>query len=355
MSRVVVCSIVTKSHLSHARTLAQTLRAHDPEAELHVLLADRVDGAFDPETEPFHLIPLESLGGAHADAVKRMTFYYSPVELCCGLRGLLHQYMLDHTSADAWVFLDADIMVCASLAPVFAQLATASIVLNPHRTTPAPLAAADPEELNVLRSGVYNAGFVAIRRTDEARRFVRWFAERLERFAFDDHTVYRNRALFADQLWLNLVPGYFREVQFCTHPGANLAHWNLLERSITRDESGRFMANGEPLLFVHFSGWDIERPSLVSRYAPAPEFDGNVSWGALGRLYREKLLANGYESTSDAPYAFASFEDGTHITPMDRHYYYDRLLDGTWSSGSPFRAAVVPRADRGRSWRRFFA
>ena len=65
-----------------------------------------------------------------------MSFYYSPFELSCALRGMLHEYVLHRTAASAWLFLDSDILVCASLKPIFDQLAGTSILLNPHVTTP---------------------------------------------------------------------------------------------------------------------------------------------------------------------------------------------------------------------------
>ena len=208
MSEHIVCTIITKSYIPYARTLASTLGEHNPNSKLFVLLADRVDGYFEPSGEPFHLIHLEYL--PEQQVVEKMCFYYTPFELCCALRGMLHEYMFEQTSAQSWLFLDSDIMVFNSLDSVFEQLEQTSILLNPHCTTPVNRKYVEPHERDLLRSGLYNAGFLGLRRTNEARAFISWFKERLASYCFHDYDHYNGgiagRGFFVDQLWLNLVP-----------------------------------------------------------------------------------------------------------------------------------------------------
>jgi hypothetical protein len=338
-ARPTFCTIVTKSHLSLARALARSITANHPAAQIYVLLADRLDGLFDPLAEPFHLLSLEDLG--HAETIRQMTFYYTPFELCCALRPFLHDYLWRETTAASWVFLDSDIHVVSALTDTFDALDSASLLLNPHNNAPPRPEFAQITELGGLTHGVFNGGFLGVRRSEPARQFIDWFADRMIRYCF-----FNVPGLFVDQAWLGHVPHYFRDVHSYTHPGANLGHWNLYQRNLTTDDRGSIHADGKPLLFVHFSGWRIDEPTIVSRqYAPAYEklqLPQTHVWGELGLRYRAALMENGYEQCRNWPYAFAQFDDGAPITPAMRHHYYNQLWSGPRQPGmpSPFSRAA---------------
>ena len=336
MSSIVYCTIVTKSHLAYARTLATTLAEHNPQSKFFVLLADRIDGYFNPGEEPFELITLEELTD-QAD-IQRMCFYYTPSELCFCLRAWLHEYMLQKTTFTKWIYFDADIVVYHSLRKILDQLDNTSIILSPHL-----LSIDNPPSINVkairklesylLRNGgIFNGGFLALRRTEESKAFIKWFKEHLRMYGFDDRPMQSG-----DQFWLTCVPLYFREVSVQRDPGANLAYWNLYERTIEQDGSGKIQVNGEPLLFFHFAGFDMNTPNKISKYGiprgleivPNPIVE-------LVKNYYCLLIENGYEETKNYPYAFAEFDDGQTITPMMRRLYFNEIFHDKARKGSPF-------------------
>ncbi len=334
MSKRIVCTTITKSHLAYARTLAETLLEHNPDAVLYVLLVDRLDDAFDPTVEPFKLIRLEEL--PDQNLIEQMTFYYTPFELCCALRGALHHYIFETLSAESWIFLDSDVMVCHSLEEIFDQLSEVSILLSPHTGTPVSIDWA-AHEINFLSAGICNGGFLGLRRTDEACQFINWWKERLIYYSFSDLSIGDPRGLFVDQLWLNFVPLYFRDFKFLWHSGANIGHWNFHERQFAFNQSGTVTVDQQPLLFLHFSGWDLLNPYRISKYSLLPyEEQIDSPWGKMADFYREKLLKNGYEATSSLPYAFGTFRDGTPIDWTMRRGYYEELMQGKAKDGSPF-------------------
>jgi hypothetical protein len=329
-----ICTVITKSHLAYARVLARSVKKYHPDANVIVLLADRIDGCFNPAAEPFRVILLDQL--VDPKLAERMAFYYSAFELCCALRPMLHDFIWRNTPATQWVFLDSDIQVVGDMSDVFQTAATASILLNPHNTAPGTGNFVQTNEFIGLSAGEYNAGFLAIRRCDPSRLFIDWFMNRLARFCF-----YGVTGMFVDQLWLNHVPNYFRDVRVYTHPGANLAHWNLYQRTITDDGRGGWLVDGQPLMFAHFSGWDINKPEQITNYFGAyrnlqiPQMD---VWRQLAKEYRTALLENGYEQCHAWPYAFDRMEDGTAITQEMRRAYYEQVWTGKAPAGSPFQA-----------------
>jgi hypothetical protein len=331
MIKTAACTIVTKNYLSYARSLAKSFVMHNPESQFYVLLADQLDDSFDPTNEPFRIIYLDDL--PEQDVVEKMCFYYTPFELCCALRGFLHEYIYEKTDVDRWIFLDSDIMVFSSLDVVFDQLEYSSILLTPHYSSAhIEYATVHPEELCTVKSGLYNAGFLGLARTLETRQFITWFKARLKFFSLDDSS----KKLFVDQIWLNLIPAFFKKVDLCLEPGANIGHWNLYQRQLNKDHSGRFTANDKPVLFVHFSGWDIDNPSKVSIYSP--EYDCNTPkvWVEIAECYRSILIENEYFETEKYPYGFGKFYDGKIIENSFRRLYYDDQMMSQQITCSPF-------------------
>ena len=336
MSDMTYCTIVTKSHLSYVRVLAKTLAEHNSQSKLFVLLSDRIDGYFNPEIEPFELITIEELNDQ--EDIQRMCFYYTPSELCFCLRAWLHEYMFQNSTFEKWIYLDADIIVCHSLKRISDQLDHTSIMLSPHLINIDTPPSIDVKAIRRLESyllrngGIYNGGFLALRRTEESESFIRWFKDRLRIYGFDNRPMQSG-----DQFWLTCVPLYFKEVSVLRDPGGNLAYWNLFERNIEQDSSGAIRVNDEPLLFFHFAGFDINAPHKLSKYALSSELKTVPSIIAiLAKNYRRLLIDNGFEDSNNYPYAFANFKSGQTITPMMRRLYFEEFFRGKTCEGSPF-------------------
>ena len=329
-----ICTIITKSHLVYARTLLQSLKKYNEDVKFYVLLADQVDGYFEPKDYDFSWIFLENLDDQ--EIVRQMCFYYSAFELCCALRGHLHQYLYQNTDIDKWVFLDSDIMVCGSLEPIFQELENHSILLTAHCDMPVDHEYVYPHEVNFLRVGTFNAGFLGLSRSSTTWNFIEWFKNRLTKFSFNDLAISEPRGLFVDQLWLNLVPQFFRGVSVFSHPGANLGHWNLYQKKLEIEQYDKVLVDGEPLLFVHFSGWDINNPEEISKYSPMYQGKRSAIWSMLAKTYLEGLLGNDYLASIRYPYAFTCYSTGETITLAARRHYYLELQQGLSLSESPF-------------------
>ena len=88
-----VCTIVTKNYLAAARTVCRSFLQHHPGARAVVLLADEIEGAFDPAKEPFEVIEARELGMPDFSDV---AYRYAPLELTTALKPsfLLHLLVL---------------------------------------------------------------------------------------------------------------------------------------------------------------------------------------------------------------------------------------------------------------------
>ncbi|MDA1234458.1 MAG: hypothetical protein O3A53_06635 [Acidobacteria bacterium] len=210
------------------------------------------------------------------------------------------------------IYLDADMRLFAPLDPVLAALGEASIVLTPHL-----LSRVDSDrqavERQLLRTGAYNLGFVAVRGSAAGESFLSWWCDRLAEHCLVDVAA----GLFVDQKWVDLAPGMFGGVRILRAPGLNVAWWNLRERPISL-EGGSYRAAGEPLYLFHFSGFDPEQPESLSKHATGDRAAGLGEAKQLLADYAQLLLSGGYVQSKTWSLAFDRFEDGSPIPAVVR-------------------------------------
>jgi len=334
------CTIVSKNYLPFARVLATSFREHHPAGRFFVLLVDRVDGRFDPAEEPFELVEVEEL--TEIPDLRAFLFKYTLLECNTAVKPYFLEHLFRRHHLEHLAYFDPDILITDSLDPLAERVDRASVVLTPHLTDPID-DAAHPGELAILQAGAYNLGFVALRWSPVTERLLGWWQERL----FEQCVVRVDRGLFVDQKWMDLVPGLFGaggEVDVLTHPGYNVAYWNLHGRQVTRDGDGdgpdggvRYRSNGEPLVFFHFSGVQPESLEVVSKHQDRFRLSdlGDAAAG-LYRRYGDLLVAAGYHQCRPWPYAFGRFDDGTPIPDAARSLYHALEPAERQRFGDPF-------------------
>ncbi|EQD79714.1 glycosyl transferase group 1, partial [mine drainage metagenome] len=170
-------------------------------------------------------------------------------------------------------------------------------------------------------TGTYNLGFVAVSRA--AGPFLAWWQVRLRRDAIVDPRA----MLFTDQRWVDLAPGYF-PVHILRDPGCNVAYWNLGTRTIAWS-GGAYTVNGHPLRFLHFSGYDPDRPHLLSRHQgerPRVLLSERPLLRSLCDRYRGRLLLAGWGDPDLPAYGYGRVPDGPAIDRLMRRCYRRALL-----------------------------
>lgn len=245
---------------------------------------------------------------------------YDVTELSTALKPWLLQHLLDR-GAETVTYLDPDICVYGSLAYVEDLAVEHGVVLTPHLLTALPRDGLQPAEAQIMASGAYNLGFIAVGRG--SRPFLRWWQARLARDAISD----QSRSLFTDQRWVDLLPSLFPH-QVLRDPGCNVAYWNVDARPIARTEDG-WTASGVPLRFFHFSGYRPHTPWLLSKHAPDQPRVRLSEHGDLRALcdeYAEALRAVGAHDLGGDGYGWARLADGRAVTAAERRFYREALL-----------------------------
>ena len=264
--------------------LADSFAEHHPGERLHVLVTDDRDGAVDPAMEPFelcrpHELPLPRL------ELQRMEAIYDPKELVTSIKFWQIRALLE--TDGVVLFLDSDVVVFAPLTELASLCAEHGVVVTPHSVEPIPLDGKTPTELQIQRSGIYNTGFIGVGAGSGA--FLDWISARARRdFTLDPHA-----GLWFDQRWFDYVPLFFG-AHVSRDRTYNVAYWNLHERLLEED-GDRYVVDGRPLSFFHFSGFDPHRPDLLTRVASRIRPADGTPLQRLCQEYSRKLFARGYE------------------------------------------------------------
>jgi lipopolysaccharide biosynthesis glycosyltransferase len=273
--------------------LQETVRAHNPDWTFTLFLVDEIP--IDHEVVGL-LNEFDQVILAKALNIPRFEEWirgFDVVEACTAIKGFALDFMLGY--GDDVIYLDPDIAVFNSLSVIQELLKTNNVVLTPHILSPEnDERAISDNEINTLKYGIFNLGFIAVSQSLEGKRFANWWAWRLYDFCIEDF----DRGLFVDQKWINLVPALFENVLIWRHYGANLASWNLSQRNLSLEQD-EIMVEGMPLLFLHFSKARSFGPPMTQRYGYH-----NVVLIHLWRWYIDKLNVNAKRISSARAWAY---------------------------------------------------
>ena len=171
------CTIVARNYLAQAQVLADSFRVHHPDGEFVVLLVDDPRTGR-PDVGGAEVMLIDEIG-IPVEVRDQMTLGYSVIELATAVKPWLLRTLLDRFGDHATYF-DPDISIERPIHELPQLAREHSVVLTPHVLEPMPRDGRKPSEQSILIAGVYNLGFVSVGDTDEARRMLDWWSERLE-------------------------------------------------------------------------------------------------------------------------------------------------------------------------------
>jgi len=319
-------TIVAKNYLSYALVLGESVVRHHPDAAFSIFLMD------DPEHVLRSKIEDRGFSTIYPEEIplqdyRKFVFKYNITEASTGVKPFVFCALLER-GAQKIVYLDPDILCFRRFAEVIDALNTSSIVLTPHLCSPVP----DdifPGERSALRSGVFNLGFIAIRKDNNASSFIQWWSDHL----MLECVAEPDAGLFVDQKWIDLVPSLFDNVFILRNLGYNIAYWNLHERFLEMRGETLFEAySGAPVTFFHFSGLPLDDINSICKYRAKNPFEKGVSLkrftlttrpdlAGLFRMYHQLLLKADVLALSKSPYSYAAYENGELISQLERSIY----------------------------------
>ncbi len=300
-SNKIAFTICSANYLAQAVALSDSLLVHNPNYQFIIGLVDEIDEAHPiVKSVNYKLIPIKEIGIPHFDA---FCAQYNITELNTAVKPFYFSYLFEkNEAAESIVYLDPDIFVYHSFEVLEKHLESNQIVLTPHITKPI----SDnkyPTETDFLNAGIYNLGFIALKRGSESLALINWWKERLTHLCKIDF----ENGLFVDQLWLNFATLFYKEVFVLDNPGYNMAYWNLQERILSINEAGAYIVNGaHPLVFYHFSGYDLHKQYAISKYQNRFSFSDRKDLTQLFDKYHQDVMSRGFDAFAAIPCKYIS-------------------------------------------------
>lgn len=262
---IAFCTYFDLLYAAPGIAMLHSLLRHCPRARITVLcLDDRLEEilaeAFDSRVETMRLGVLTT----RKPELKTLLPERDPWERYALLKPFLIEMLLDRQSAGGQLtFVDADMFFFADPTPLFGE-ATGSVAISPHRF--------NAETDHLKDYGRFNAGFNIWRNDAAARACLRQWREQCSAWC---HCRVEPDGRFMDQGYLTDWPQVHPAVVTLSHPGHNLAPWNVGSHRLTAGESG-VKADGRPLLFFHFSGVQRDDEGCWKTYYTLPSMRQEV-------------------------------------------------------------------------------
>ena len=298
------CTLFDRNYIARGLALHRSLVRHCGDFMLHVLCLDAptfhvLSALALPRTE---LITIESLEQADND-LRGARSDRTPLEFYFTCKPVLLAYLLDSkASVSRLEYLDSDLYFFSNPSAAEEEYAESAVALSPHRFN----------TLNASRAryGRFNAGWISVSADPEGQRFVGWWRDRCMewcRLAVED-------TRFGDQKYLDQVPALFPRTTAVSHPGFNLAPWNIDGYRVDLSDRG-VEIEGRPLVFFHFHG---TKRMLFNLYESGLHNYGAKLTSAITcgiyRPYATQLAASSRQ-LSDLPAAVRAQLDAASVAP----------------------------------------
>lgn len=262
---------------------------------------------------PEHNAIISWLEDYNVPEYKTLAFKYDILEFATALRPWFAEFFLKRN--EKVVYLDPDMLVYNSLDIIFSDLDKHPIILTPHYTIPQNYNEVD-SDLSMMRFGSFNFGFFALNNNNESFEFLNWLSKRCYHLCFAESQF----GLSTDQKWVSIAPCFFPNIHISFNLGYNVAYWNMHERVINKVNNQYFINNTFPLIFFHFSSYDLNSPDNLSKNEHCPQIkEQRKEIIEISNNYLKVL--NKFNIAGNKKYAYDFFSNGSIITPTLRRAY----------------------------------
>jgi lipopolysaccharide biosynthesis glycosyltransferase len=244
----ICCTIVTPSHIYKGLTTLNSIRRHDSDVKLFLMLTEPVS---------IHLDDIDVLYVKdiikHDEDGKKITEIYAYYPDCMrwSLKPVIMRYLLKQFPESNVIYCDCDLCFYNKPTHLYDYIEKGGIVLTPmwRPTDPAP----DLGEFRAsFTDGFFNAGCV----TANTKGLVAldWWTK----VCMSGCEINAKKGMFLDQRYLDLLLLYFPQTVVCQHKGYNVADWNVQIRNEFLDSNQDLKELFEVIL-IHFTGNTIKR------------------------------------------------------------------------------------------------
>jgi hypothetical protein len=281
-------TLCSNNYLGQASVLGKSVLQHHPAAEFTVFLIDELSPEIKYGDLGFEVIPIADI----EPDILSLAVKYDIVELNTSVKPRVFEYLMTVKNQEKVIYLDPDIRVYSYFEAVDAGLDKFNILLTPHIFTPIPHDGKTPQESLFLNYGIYNLGFIAVRKSAETLRFMNWWRD------WTYNKGYNSTAdgIFVDQLPVNFAPLFFEGVDIIHSRGYNMAPWNLHERILSTSGNNILVNEKDRLAFYHFSSFRLGSFELPVHGYTRYTMQDRPDLRDIHLQYDQELGASGYQA-----------------------------------------------------------
>ena len=315
-----ICTIIAKNYISFARTLCSSFLEYHPDGKCFVLIIDEFESYIEPSDENFTIVKPEHL---NIPMLREFCYKYNITELATAFKPYLVDYLLKSHGLKNILYLDPDILVTNSLDGLYQELNNNDIVLTPHLDRDYPDDGKLPDDGHIMRSGIYNLGFIGLRECENVSNFLNWWQHKL----YDKCIIDPLAGYFVDQKFIDLASVLFPNIKVIYDTGYNVAYWNIHSRRVQKIGQA-WLSNNGLLYFFHFSNYKPERPEAMSAHQNRFNLKDMPDLYSLFCKYTSLLREHGYDSASKWPYEYKYYSDGEVVDDSDRIFFRKAIPGG---------------------------
>lgn len=323
-----VFTIVAKNYIGLARILEKSFLLHNPNVNFKVFVADELSSDLKNEL-PDNVYEAKGLLNISENKWNEMAFKYNLTEFCTSIKPFIFSYLFKKKGYDKVIYLDPDILVFSTFSEILQKLDEYSILLTPHLSSLHKVYNGELPENSFLTTGVYNLGFLALKRDNVVCSFLDWWSLRLIDHCFNEQLD----SYFTDQKWADFLPCFFGSDKLLVYRnlGCNVAPWNFFEREIKYSNErlyvilrGSDTSDETPIVFVHYSGYNYKE--ILKGNIIQNNIRMSIDYSDINILfvkYRDFLFENRsiFDKYIQLRYTYNFFDNGTSIISFYRRMY----------------------------------
>jgi glycosyltransferase involved in cell wall biosynthesis len=289
-----VFTIATMSSLPRARALARSLRRHQPDWPLDVMLIAREE-VIAATAQAEDSLRIRSLSQELELDVETLLARHDEGDLVVLL---LPHVLLRHAerSSAPSLHLPSAAWVLAGLSPIESLLSKNNVVLVPRTTVDVPDDGLEPSLKQLDRAGRIDDAVMAVDGGSASKEFLSWWAAHVEA-SLGSLDALRVGDRPEDRPWLarflELAPARF-STGVLDEPGCNLSMWNLDRHMLEADGENVLVDGGGPVRFLNLPGFDPDRPYRLAAQASRARVSRSPALRSLCERYARELRDAGW-------------------------------------------------------------
>jgi glycosyltransferase involved in cell wall biosynthesis len=288
-----VFTIATMSSLPRARALARSLRRHQPDWPLDVVLIAREE-VIAATAKAEDSLRIRSLSQELELDVETLLARHDEDDLVVLL---LPHVLLRHAERHSApsLHLPSTAWVLAGLSPIESLLAKNSVVLVPRTSVDVPDDGLEPSLKQLDRAGRIDDAVMAVDGGSAAQEFLSWWAAHVEA-SLGSLDALRVGDRPEDRPWLarflELAPARF-SAGVLDEPGC-LSLWNLDRHTLEFDGENVLVDGRGQVRFLNLPGFDPDRPYRLAAQASRARVSRSPALRSLCERYARELLDAGW-------------------------------------------------------------